>query len=455
MTRLPVFIDMRLSAENDAAHARSILKAALKETARDLHVLAPDTGTVADIVVTDAPDRDRDRAPILLAVAGGRISLATRQTLLQPLEGEALHAALREALFMDPDEAATIADAWAGVQKRRLPRIALRLWYPLLLRLAGGRAIRRHEWRPATRAVPDLAPQPAPDAAQMALLRDKADALADLYAQKYRSAFVGRFLLSAVVAVFVAFLLFILPAGKSVAYAAEFVATVVIIVSFKAALIGNWKGKWLSNRYIAESLRLILTLGRDSHAFLLENRSFPDDAVEPEERLVDWCARQMMLSAQDEAGTAQEYDQTRYLPLLHDQIAYHRARLAQLSRVERRLGGIGLGAFLGSMLLALASFSGLWLAPGLMEMLGSPVALALGILPAVGAALFAIRVQSNFNADALHSNVLINRLTALAQRAEDASPQALAMQRARFVALQKAEFDDWKSVQQGRALDLP
>lgn len=85
----------------------------------------------------------------------------------------------------------------------------------------------------------------------------------------------------------------------------------------------------------------------------------------------------------------------------------------------------------------------------------APVALALGILPPLGSTLFAIPVQADFNAEALHFYAMAARLRSLVPRLARASQSTLDALARRFSGLPRAEHGDWRQMQQGRALDLP
>lgn len=448
MTETPIFVDISLPEGPDRDAALDLVGRAFAPCP-----VVPIPGSpAADLLVaSDESVAAADARPALVIRSGDMLFADGFSTAVPVTEDEAL-GRLRPLADAIAARGAATGALWSRIEQERLPVVLLRQWYPMLMMLTVGRLPRRHEVFPAARQVEGLSAQPRADVAQIALLAAKADALADLYGQKYRSAFVGRFFLSAVVSVFVAMMLFMSPSGNPVAYGIEFAASMVILASFIASRKGDWKGRWMTCRYIAESLRTAAAMGRDSTGFLLNNRDNPEDPETPEECLIDWCAR--ILIAQDATRSLAERSED-MRALLQGQIDYHDTRLTTLARIERRLGTVGLSTFAATMLLSAAALAGKLLAPDLLTPVQAPVALALGILPALGATIFAIRVQANFNAEALHSNAMAARLRNLVPRLDQASQSTLDALARRFSDMQRAEHGDWRQMQQGRALDLP
>lgn len=448
MTQPPVFVDLSLPEGPDRDAALDLVAQAFMPVP-----VVPIPGSpAADLLIAgDEGVAAADARPALV-IRSGDILFAEPFSNAVPVSREDALERLRPLARAIAARGAATDALWSRIAQEKLPVVLLRQWYPMLMLITVGRLPRRHELFPASRRFADLSDRPSTDAAQIALLAAKADALADLYGQKYRSAFVGRFFLSAVVSVFVAMMLFLSASGTPLAYGIEFLASMVILASFTAARRGDWKGRWLSCRSIAESLRTACAMGRDSTGFLLNNRDNPEDPETPEECLIDWCAR--ILVAQD-ASRSLDDRSAELRRLLEDQIDYHDTRLSTLARIERRLGIVGLSTFAVTMILSAAALAGRFLAPDMLAAVQAPVALALGILPALGATLFAIRVQANFNAEALHSNAMAARLRSLIPRLEQASPATLDALARRFSDMQRAEHGDWRQMQQGRALDLP
>ena len=448
MTQTPVFIDLSLPEGPDRDTALDLVGQAFAPCP-----VVPIPGSpAADLLVADDERLAAADARPALVIRSGAILFAEAFSNAVPVTRDEAIDRLRPLAEAITSRGAAVGPLWSRIAQERLPVVLLRQWYPMLMMITVGRLPRRHEIFPASRRFAGLSDRPSADAGQIALLAAKADALADLYGQKYRSAFVGRFFLSAVVSVFVAMMLFLSPSGSPVAYGIEFIASMVILASFIASRKGDWKGRWMTCRYIAESLRTAEAMGRDSTGFLLNNRDNPEDPETPEERLIDWCAR--ILIAQDAARSLDDRsgDMRR---LLQGQIDYHDARLTTLARIERRLGVVGLSTFAATMLLSVTALAGRLMAPDLLAPVQAPVALALGILPALGATIFAIRVQANFNAEALHSNAMAARLRSLVPRLDQASQATLDALARRFSDMQRAEHGDWRQMQQGRALDLP
>jgi hypothetical protein len=372
-------------------------------------------------------------------------------TLISDLSTEQIRANFRL-----PADREGINRMWHQIASNKLPRFLVRLWYPMMLLGFAGRRPALSEFFPRRTEGSPLPPEPSGDRKQLANLMLVSGRIAAVYGQKYRSAFVGRFILAAVVSVFAALTLFSHPQSRNFAYGLEFLATVIVILSFVATNRGGWQVKWMTHRYIDDSLRIMLALPRSADHFILANRPFSDDPICDEELLLDWCARQRL--GDDEIWQRSNEPQigSDFVAAVADQVGYHTRKLAEQSKMENRFGKIGLAAFVSSMVLALLSLMGSLFFSAIFENVAGSAALLLGILPAVGAAIFAIRVQSNFRSEALNSELLLSRLTKL-KSAYLADPTSIKLQKFTqlFVRLQRQELDQWRKVQLGRALDLP
>ena len=144
-----------------------------------------------------------------------------------------------------------------------------------------------------------------------------------------------------------------------------------------------------------------------------------------------------------------------------NQIAYHRSKVTQQGDMERRLGAVGLAAFVGTLMLSLISVLGVTFFEPHFEGIAPFAAVVLVILPAFGSAIFAVRVQSNFKGEATQSAVTLGRLERLhetltgADAAQGGNASFVAGCVERFLRIQISEFDTWHASQAGRALDLP
>ncbi len=473
MNKKPIFAAV---PETDALAARAIafldsLLIAEEEdlvvpgaAARGEHAARPHW--VADIILSDLHD---DGALCLCLSPGHRNARAPRPLKIRVIAdgsvqpdrppdaaGQAgpplTRAALREWLGLDAPQKVRVEDIARSLSPPKLPLLAVRQWYPILLLLMVGRRPRLSDILPrrALRHAP-----PSPD--RQATIQSGADALANLYGSKYRSAFVGRFVLSAIVSVFAAVTIVAVPDARIYAFGAEFLATLTIVASFNASTKGNWQGKWLGYRFVAENLRTIRALPKASGQFLLCQRSFPDDPCTDEERLVDWCAREALAQTLQKPPPPVQQRRRALEDLLDQQLSYQRDRQRNQSLLEKRMAFLGLLAFSGAMLISFMAITFGVLLPDVLIGLENPLSVSLTVLPALGAALFAIRIQANFQSEAQQADLMTARLVRLQARfkAQDPDAETVDAFAQDLAGLLRTEFVDWRQVQQGRGMALP
>jgi len=367
-------------------------------------------------------------------------------------------AALMGLDVSDEQAAATQAQIDAFLRER-LPAMLIRTEYPLLLMVTAGRIPRTGEFLPRRAAKSHKPSDSATAAAGSAQDRaNQADALAGLYAQKFRSSFVGRFALSAIVAVAAALLVLLVPEAKAIAFGIEFAATITIVVSYSAATKGRWQEKWLEYRHLAEQLRLIADMPQAASCLLSRRQGHDQGARKWSEILIDRTARQA-LSARNTwpdnvVGTFDKALQNS----LEGQTDYHRKNQSLMAKMERRLGRIGLLLFILSMTIASLAMVAAIAAPDIMDRISPIIAAMLAFFPACGAAIFAIRIQASFKTEAGRSKLILDRLDALSKdhQAGDRTSFRHVMMCARdFVSLHGDDVARWREIQAARALDLP
>ncbi len=303
-----------------------------------------------------------------------------------------------EALLLSPAEAAE-RRYLAEFAAERLPRVCLRLEYPVMLAVAGVRPLRRTDLLPARS-------MDAGDALDEAYCW--ADRLADAYAQVYRSGSVFNFA-AAAAAVLVALLGFLAPHLKLAIVAVELLLIVGLIAN---TMIGNrreWHRRWLDYRYLAEQLRVMRSLKRlnvatpmtDVAAHLREARWTDFYAAAIWRQLTPaTIADQPALAALAAEAIAD----------IKDQISYHRANSARMHLLDHRLHQAGTLLFHATIAVGLISLVGL--AAGI-DLIVSHVKLFTFLsaaLPTVGGALFGIRGQGDFAGAAGRSSRTAARL---------------------------------------------
>ena len=96
--------------------------------------------------------------------------------------------------------------------------------------------------------------------------------------------------------------------------------------------------------------------------------------------------------------------------------------------------------------------------PDLMDRWSRVIVALLAFLPAFGAAIFGIRVQGSFKADAARSKRILDRLKVLrdGKGGEQSPGMRHALARAkRFVDIRALDISTWRDTQAARSLDLP
>lgn len=270
--------------------------------------------------------------------------------------------------------------------------------YPLLLGLvARGRPPQSSADNGATPDAVDLFPA----ATRIIDPRFKsADISGSALARLFRSGYVTNFAFGAL-AVLLSLLGLVLPAAfKPLLIAGEVFVIATILVVTSAGNRAQWHRRWLDHRHLAERLR-VLSLGAklgdlDLRAEVAAQRGW-----------VGWYAR---ATARQVGLPTVRVDQA-YLAhvrvalecLLADQIAYLTADAERMHRLEHRLHKLGeaLFAITVAVCVALLIFKlGIVFGAAALDRIANPVGLAATIvsaaLPAVGAAIYAIRMQGDF-----------------------------------------------------------
>jgi hypothetical protein len=355
----------------------------------------------------------------------------------------------------------------------RVRRLNLGISYPLLLSAAGVRRPRRSDFVPATAAecaeelrtmmLPLLEARcQNPEAMELLGQRyGRADAAALDNAQLYRSGFVTNFALAAL-AVLLALSSLLLPDLKLPFITLELAVVLLILVNTRAGRRGGWHDRWMDNRHLAERLRCLSLMSLVGDLGL-RDREERDAAALP--GWVRWYSRAtareiglLCVSADAEflAGV-----RAAALQLLDRQIQYQSASGESSHRMEHRLGLAGEWLFGGTVVAC-----GLWIG---MKLLGMPMVIAgkvtltelvtflTAFLPALGAALYGIRMQGDFAGLAQRAHVTVARLQALARtlEREPLHHDKLAARLRRLADITLGDVDRWRSAFKSRPISLP
>lgn len=381
-------------------------------------------------------------------------------TVLPDLMGSLLDPPIRG------DDAAMLARFERPTESRWTIAIA----YPLLLGMMGVRPLRLADFRDTASAAQTADPVRALCSSAgafadqvRALLPPRfaqADRMATRAAQRFRSIYVANFALAAL-AVIVSLAGLALPTGaKPFLLTAELAIIAVILLQTRAGNRAAWHRLWLDNRSLAERLR---ALAISTQLGMLDLRGGGD-------RLSAWVrwyaratARQIGLPSAviDEAYLVCVRDDL--LRLLGDQTGYLTADARRMHQLEHRMHKLGTILFAVTALacVAMLLFKVATAAMPALEHLAHALAIAATItgaaLPAIGAAIYGIRMQGDFGGIAGRDHALAHHLETLAEAiANDPLDFDMLGRRARRATdLLTEDLASWLQTYDARPLTLP
>ena len=354
--------------------------------------------------------------------------------------------------------------------KERDRKIRPRIEYPLLLALAGTRRFRRGDWQDAPSATNTRAEwaryrQACSGchgvSAELDLLEQAygwSDRLAGHFAQTYRSGHVFNFLFAAV-AVLIALAGLFVPQAKIALATAEFVIILAIMLNTHFGVRWQWHQRWLDYRQLAERLRPMRSL----KLLGIAAPDAPGSTTEPvSRRWTDWYAAGIWRTMGCPSGRLDEQRAETLAEAIRSyeiepQIAYNRASAEQVERLDRRLEILGGALFAATLLGCIVLIVGLFLAPDWTKEHSKIFILLSAGLPALGTAIFGIRVQGDFSGTAIRSQStadLLERISGdLAKAGSDLERSAELAEQAARVML--ADLGEWRLVNQQHELAIP
>jgi hypothetical protein len=287
-----------------------------------------------------------------------------------------------------------------------------------------------------------------------------ADKLAVHFAQVYRSSYVSIFMLGAV-AVACALLVVVV---NSKPYS-SIVELFFICAAPAIVLTGGWREwhrRWLDYRQLAEQLRALRFLamtGSNGGRFRVAHGDEGESEVEP---WTDWylraTAREIeMPHGVANAGYAAAVKRALLEGEIKSQIEFHKANAKRQSSMEHRLDTLGIGLFVATaaVLIVYLVVYASWHETA--HAISPWVTFLSALLPSLGAALFAIRVQGDFDESARLSKEMIARLRSL----ESDIARGGAMNFATISRLVEdaagaltADLSDWRLLYRGKPLTL-
>jgi hypothetical protein len=140
---------------------------------------------------------------------------------------------------------------------------------------------------------------------------------------------------------------------------------------------------------------------------------------------------------------------------LRPQIAYHMANADQMDRLDRRLELVGLALFFITAGITLSLVIGLEFRPDLVARMGNWTTVLSAGLPALGTAIFGIRVQGDHGAAAARSSNTAAQLQRIADELEQAPDLARAADLTEQAArVMLADLGEWRLVNELHELSL-
>jgi hypothetical protein len=348
---------------------------------------------------------------------------------------------------------------------------SLGIGYPLLLAVTGVRTFSRRDFRPASAAqsqatLTAVLATPVAEtsfAANLIARYGIADAAATYFAQIFRSGFVANFALAAL-AVVLSLTGPLAPGFKLLLISIELFIVILIVANTHAGNRFSWHERWMDNRHLAEQLRALsfTSLLGDLSLRAHVNR---DAATVP--GWVGWLARATARElAIPNASADVAYLTTvrdAALRLIEDQIAYQHANEKRMHKLEHRLHNAGELLF-GATIVACA----VWI---IAKLTGAPVygnggggvnmtvvvSLLTAAMPALGGAIYGIRMQGDFAGIAHRSHTTVARLERL-RRAMLGDPVDYARLNSRLrnlADIMLIDVSNWRTTYQARPLSLP
>ena len=357
------------------------------------------------------------------------------------------------------------ADVSAEQRRRsRTPRI-VGIAYPLLLAATGVRPLRLADFK---------APQPATLGApidhdstfkerieeQLTPAFEQADREASDSAQLFRGAFVSNFALAALAVTLSLLGLVVAYRFKTSLVLAEFIAIASILLITRVGGRVGWHQRWLDQRRLAERLRCLgisaelgdlslNTIGRDIGGASFQLRGI---------------ARRLELPSVRVTPAYVAAAHGHLVALLSDQISYLQREASRMHHLEHRLHRVGGVLFAATAIICAIVLAGTALHVVLPTHLAEVfehhplgVTVVSASLPAIGAAIYGIRMQGDFAGAAERNGALAAQLIGLRRLAQDETPDFDGLRRLvrRTTELLIEDVSQWFRASLARPLSLP
>jgi hypothetical protein len=387
-----------------------------------------------------------------------------------PSDATAVGSLVEKLLLPEDDavERACLAQFLGERERRFRPRIE----YPLLLALAGVRRFglaslraapyaeaTAHEWSAFRDGAGELGIGDEASAASLQGAYAWSDSLANHFAQLFRSGHVANFSLSAL-AVVLALSGLVWPAAKFWLIVGELAIISLVVLNTQVGRARQWHRRWLDYRYLAECLRPMRSLALYGLVGSAARRRSQNG--EPL-RWPDWYADALWRevgcpSARIGSGNHARLNRLAASVELQPQIDYHEVTAHRMHILEHRLHRLGNALFAATIAACLVFLVGYFAAHDA-TVAHAPLFTAItAALPALGGAIYGIRVQGDFGGAASRSHKAAYELaqlaTALTAEPEPEFARAAAlMESAARVML--ADLAEWQLTYRQRGLAIP
>ena len=399
--------------------------------------------------------------------ADGRAELLWSGLNAHDLGPETIDTIARGGIDDLPRLLGTLASSPVSATKVRRMRTwpLLAIAYPMLLAATGVKTLRMSDLRaprPSARPKSDTSPAQLEGRIDRYLMPqfDEADRIAARAAQLFRSTFVSNLALAAFATTLSLFGLIAPKAIQPLLAVGEFAAVARILLVTHVAGRAGWHGYWLERRQIAEQLRCLAVSAQLGDLLLRGGTPRGEPATEEVRRV----ARMLGLPSVRVDTAFLATTRARLLALLDDQIVYLGREAGRLHRLEHRLHRFGGILFTISAVICVGvvvvSALGV-LMPGRFGVLANNLPVSITVvsasLPAIGAAIYGIRMQGDFAGIVERDHVLAAQLGGLRRIAMDEAANFDNLRRlaARTTELLVADLAQWLHSSRARPLTLP
>ena len=431
---------------------------------------------VAEAVARDIPvirlDPEAAAPPILLWDGLTEHDLGQQDIETVPRGGLDRLPRLIAQILLPPDDRGSRA-MLANMSGARPRGTGFAVAYPLLLAATG---VKR--WRAApdpASADADLHACFAPVAMRGGAFADRlntvlapqfvqADMIAAQAAQLFRSGYVANFTLSALAVILTLISLALPIAAKPVMVTLELATIGAVLTLTRTGNRSGWHHRWLDNRNLAEGLRC-LAIAAQVGLGPMSGRS--DPAASP-----DWVRHVLRQTARECGLPDARIDQAwladvrnGLVHLIDGQIAYLAKEAGRMHRLEHRLHLAGTALFAATAIAcivamaveALLAITRSELSESTAHVFLVGMTMITAGLPALGAAIYGIRMQGEFASVAERAHETHDRMQALRHTLDEDDLAFDTLQRriAHLTALLTTDTADWHRTHHARPLALP